>query len=84
MPFRDYAGTNFVPYLLPIIPYGAPLSPKTKQLTPDKIGKIPGQLLPDGGWVGFPNWQHNATTDGLLAAFARWYANQPCETIGIK
>ena len=83
MPFRDYAGTDFVPYLLPIIPHGAPLSPKTKQLTPEKIGKIPGQLLPDG-WVGFPNWQHNTTTDRMLSAFAKWYANQPCETIGIN
>jgi hypothetical protein len=81
LPFRDYAGTDFVPYLLPIIPYGAPLSPKTKQLTPEKIGKIPGQLLPDG-WVGFPGWQNNTTTDRLLGAFANWYAKWPCETIG--
>jgi hypothetical protein len=39
MPFRDYVGTEFVPYLLPIIPRGAPLSPKTKQLTPEKIAR---------------------------------------------
>jgi hypothetical protein len=51
--------------------------------TPEKIGKIPGQRLPDG-WVGFPNWQHNTTTDGLLGAFARWYEGRECETIGIN
>src|SRR5271166_173118 len=83
MPFRDYVDTEFVPYLLPIIPYGVPLSPKTKQLTPEKIGKIPGQRI-DDGWVGFPNWQNHSTRPGVLDAYARWYADQPCETIGIN
>jgi hypothetical protein len=83
MPFRDYVGTDFVPYLLPIIPHGAPLSPKTKQLTPEKIGKIPGRRLPDG-WVGFPNWQTHHASDAVLTPYARWYADQPCETIGIN
>src|SRR5271166_1255089 len=83
MPFPDYVGTEFAPYLLPIIPYGAPLSSKTKQLTPEKIGKIPGQRLADG-WVGFPHWQDHNSSDRLLSAFARWYADQPCETIGIN
>ncbi len=83
MPFRDYEGTEFVPYLLPIIPYGAPLSPKTKQLTPEKIGKIPGRRLPDG-WVGFPNWQNDSSTDRVLSAYAGWYKDQPCETIGTR
>src|SRR5271166_6013845 len=83
MPFRDYEGTEFVPYLLPIIPYGAPLSSKTKQLTPEKIGKIPGQRLADG-WVGFPNWQNHTSTGVMLGAFAKWYSDHPCETIGIN
>jgi hypothetical protein len=83
MPFRDYVGTEFVPYLLPIIPHGAPLSPKTKALTPEKIGKIPGRRLPDG-WVGFPNWQSNISSDAVLAPYAKWYHDQPCETIGIN
>ena len=41
MPFMDYDGTDLVPYILPIIPVGAPLSPRSK-LTPDRIGRIPG------------------------------------------
>src|SRR5271166_860965 len=81
MPFRDYVGTEFAQYLLPIIPHGAPLSSKTKQLTPEKIGKIPGRRL-DDGWVGFPNWQNTSSPDKILPAYARWYADQPCETIG--
>lgn len=81
MPFRDYVGTDFVPYLLPIIPYGAPLSPKTKQLTPEKIGKIPGRRLSDG-WVGFPHWQTHTSSDEVLVPYAGWYHDQPCETIG--
>src|SRR5271166_5986108 len=83
MPFRDYVGTELVPYLLPIIPYGAPLSSKTKQLTPEKLGKIPGQRLPDG-WIGFRNWQDHNSSDAVLAAYARWYKDQPCETVGIN
>lgn len=83
MPFRDYAGTRFVPFLLPIIPFGSPLSSKTKQLTPEKIGKIPGQRLADG-WVGMPNWQHRSCNDALLVPFAGWYKDQPCETVGTR
>src|SRR5271166_4669482 len=81
MPFRDYVGTEFVQYLLPIIPHGAPLSPKTKQLTPEKIGKIPGRRLADG-WVGFPDWQNHISEDAALAPYAGWYHDQPCETVG--
>jgi hypothetical protein len=83
MPFRDYVGTEFVPYLLPIIPYGAPLSPKTKQLTPEKIGKIPGRLLSDG-WVGFPHWQTHISSNEVLTPYAEFYHDQPCETIGTR
>jgi hypothetical protein len=83
MPFRDYAGTEFVPFLLPIIPKGAPLSPTKTKLTPERIGKIPGQLFNDG-WAGFKNWQHNITRSEVLPAFAAFYRDQPCETIGIN
>jgi hypothetical protein len=82
MPFRDYAGTDFVPYLLPIIPHGAPLSPKSK-LTPEQIGKIPGQLYEDG-WGGLKNWPSRITRDSHLAGLAAMYKGQPCETIGIN
>jgi hypothetical protein len=82
MPFRDYEGTEFVPYLLPIIPHGAPLSPSSK-LTPEQIGKIPGQLY-EGGWGGLKNWPSRITRDSYLAGLAAMYKGQPCETIGVN
>src|SRR5690242_1266838 len=86
MGFLDYRGTAFEPFILPIIPYGAPLSPHS-QLTPDRIGKIPGWRYKEG-WGGFPKavpWQKFRCTPKLLAAFPEWYADLGVpETIGIQ
>jgi hypothetical protein len=81
--FKDYKGTPFVPYLLPIIPRGEPLSP-TSNLTAEKLGKIPGLRNPDTGeWVGF-DWPNFNIYDNNLAGFASWYANRPVETVGVN
>jgi hypothetical protein len=69
--FKDYKGTPFVPYLLPIIPKGEPLSAESS-LTQDMLGKIPGLRNPDTGeWAGFdwPNWK---VFEGSLDAFASY------------
>jgi hypothetical protein len=47
---------GFTSELLPIIPPKSKLSPATKSLKPDSIGKIPGKKLEDG-WVGLMGWQ---------------------------
>ena len=83
--FKDYKGTPFVPFILPIIPRGEPLSPDSK-LTPEKLGKIPGLRDPDTGqWAGI-DWKKLRVDDGALDIFATWYAQRPgaIETVGVN
>jgi P4 family phage/plasmid primase-like protien len=80
MSFSDYAGSKFVPYLLPIIPRDATLSP-TSKLTPDKLGKIPGWRS-ETGWVGFA-WQKHRTPESQLAAYDKMYG-EAVPTIGVQ
>jgi hypothetical protein len=84
VPFEKFNNSSLVPYLLPIIPAGATLSPGS-QLQPDKIGKIPGEWT-ERGWRGFKDWQKNITTNKLLEAFARFYTHEPelVESIGCR
>jgi hypothetical protein len=71
MPFTDYAGTPFVPHLLPVIPKGAPIASK---IEPEKAGKIPGLREP-GGWTGFKGWPSMTTPEGVLPKWDSWYPN---------
>jgi P4 family phage/plasmid primase-like protien len=80
MPFPDYSGSKFVPYLLPIIPRDATLSPASK-LTPDKLGKIPGWRR-DDGWAGFA-WQKHRLSEGQLRAYEKMYGDS-VQTIGLQ
>ena len=81
--FKDYKGTPFVPFILPIIPRGSPLSPGSK-LLPEKIGKIPGRRDPATGlWAGVP-WNIWTSTDKMLDTMSGWYADRPMETVAIR
>ncbi len=80
--FKDYVGTLFLPALLPIIPFGATLSPDT-DLTPEHIGKVPGLLRPKG-WVGFHEWQKHIMRPDQADGFQRWFKDRPCATIGTQ
>jgi hypothetical protein len=81
--FKDYKGTPFVSYILPIIPKGEPLS-EASGLTQEMLGKIPGLRNPNTGqWAGF-DWPRFIVDDGTLDIFAGWYANRPCETVAIN
>jgi putative DNA primase/helicase len=53
--FEDYIGTPYETYIHPIIPVGSTMSALSK-ITPDRLGKIPGRMKPDGTWAGY-NWQ---------------------------
>ena len=52
MGFTKFAGTDFEKYVIPIIPVGAKLSPKST-LAQDRLGKIPGKRYGDEGWGRF-------------------------------
>lgn len=70
MSFSDYAGTPFVPHLLPIIPKGAPVI--SEKLSRMEIGKIPGLRWPSG-WTGFEDWPSMTTPEGVLPKWDAWY-----------
>lgn len=84
MSFSDYIGTPFQEWILPIIPAGAPLAEWSK-LTPDKLGKIPGQFWPERGgvWSGFKDWTKWRAEDRALRAFDTWYKSYT-PTLGIN
>lgn len=88
MGFRDYAGSKFEPFILPIIPKeaGSKLVPGSS-LTPDRLGKIPGVRYPEG-WGGFRKaapWSKHISTAKHLASFARMYAEDGfTETLGFQ
>jgi hypothetical protein len=51
-PFAAWFSAGFTTELLPIIPPGAPISPRSKV---KEGGKTPG-VKADDGWVGLPKW----------------------------
>jgi P4 family phage/plasmid primase-like protien len=59
--------------LIPVIPPGAALTPKSK-IAPDSIGKIPGERLDNGLWRGF-NWRALQPTIEDVRAWQQWGAN---------
>jgi hypothetical protein len=75
--FRQYIGTPFQPYILPIISRGAKLKADSK-LTEDHLGKIPGKYFPAvGEWSGFYQWQSNRTTSTALERWQVWQEPAP-------
>jgi Family of unknown function (DUF5906)/Primase C terminal 2 (PriCT-2) len=73
-PFSKYINTPFERDIRPGIPPGAQLSPKSK-INPEKCGKIPGLLLPEG-WIGLPKaLQNQPATPSGLKAWDRWGTN---------
>src|SRR5215471_6265021 len=73
--FTKFAGTDFEPYILPIIPAGAKLSVNSS-LNPEQLGKVPGEWLPEvGAWRGFANWQDRWARSSKKA-LERWEAWQ--------
>src|SRR5947208_1657323 len=81
--FKDYKGTKFTPYILPIIPKGEPLAPESK-LTPEKIGKIPGYKDEHGLWWGFKDFNRHTANHRILDAWARFYPPPLVETVGFR
>lgn len=69
--FVEYFNARYGPHILPIVPPNAPISPRTKSLAPDKLGKTPGQWSGDG-YLGLLGWPvHQTTADEA----ARWDAD---------
>ena len=69
-PFAALADEGFTSELLPILPPGAKLSPRSK-VKPNKIGKIPGRLR-DDGWVGFLKWSEMQASPSDIAEWETW------------
>jgi len=70
--FLKYVDTRLQRYVLPIIPVGATIK-AASSLTSAHLGKIPGVMSGQNGeWVGFPAWQTNVTTKGMLLAWQTW------------
>lgn len=80
--FAQYGKAGFGPFLLPVIPSGAPLSAHTK-LKPDKLGKTPGKLL-DDGFVGMRSWPDHIATNDDLAVWDRWLNRPHGCNIGLR
>jgi hypothetical protein len=83
MPFKNYARTDFEPFVLPIVPRGVPIS-RSSSLDCGKTGKVPGIRRSDG-WVGFHKWPQHVTTAQDLHEWATWYGDLACgEIIGLR
>lgn len=80
--FTEYGRRGFGPSLLAIIPPGAPLSRHTR-LKPDKLGKTPGKLLPDG-FVGLRAWPDHIATDDDLTVWDQWLGLPHGCNIGLR
>ena len=80
MPFKDYKNSPLLSWLVPIIPKGAKLSPKSS-LTPERIGKIPGRWT-DEGWVGFEGFTKHRTTAKLCDAFDAYFKDRSIKIDG--
>jgi hypothetical protein len=63
--WKRWHEANFNGELLRIVPPRSKISPATKSLKPDNIGKIPGKKLADG-WVGLLGWQMFKATEENL------------------
>src|SRR5580704_15161348 len=84
MPFEALKGTPFWRYVLPIMPAGVKIHPKS-ELTPEHCGKNPGKWRREG-WIGFAKWQeHDSEHDGSTVYWPGWYrAEGKPETIGLR
>jgi len=88
MSFANFERTLFAPWLLPIIPVGAPLT--SGSTVPEKNkGKTPGFRTNHGEWYGHADWTKHALTGDpkrqhkILGAWDDWYPDgQPI--IGIN
>lgn len=70
--FKDYQAAGYGPHLLTIAPPGAPISPATKALQPNKLGKTPATWLTEvdvEGYVGTRQWTNCQATE---ADVAKW------------
>lgn len=86
MPFIDYTGTKFGPWLFPIIPRDATLS-EGSSITQSNLGKIPG-LKSGGVWAGFARWTEVGSIradkqERLFSIWDAWYQPER-PTIGIN
>ena len=79
MSFKDYKDSPLMPFVLPIIPVGQPLSPKSK-LTPERIGKTPGRWTPEG-WVGYVEFTRTRASPEMLDVYDRWFEGAGTEAI---
>lgn len=88
MGFTKFAGTEFEKYVIPIIPVGAKLT-EFSTLTPDRLGKIPGNRYGDEGWGGFPkthpwqdHWKYPAYSyEKLFKTYESWYEKDGFEPV---
>ena len=81
--FQPYRGSVFMPWLLPIIPIGAKLTPLS-DIKPENIGKIPGKFEADRMWRGFAGWNAlRPIEEGVLHFWDSWYFPKP-PIIGIR
>jgi hypothetical protein len=78
--FLRYADLGHTADLLPIIPPGAAISLHAgPNITPDKLGKVPGLRL-DDGWIGFKGWTH---ADVSRETLVNWHDKMSPEPYGI-
>lgn len=83
MGFTDYVDTPFQPFILPIIPAGAPLSPGSK-IQPESLGKIPG-FRGENGWHGLKGWtEYRNRRADILKRFDTWYTERAAPTVAIN
>jgi putative DNA primase/helicase len=84
MGFEAFSGTDFVPFIIPIIPKGSKLSPGTT-LTPEKIGKVPGYRDHKGEWWGFKGWSETSSHEKSLPAWAAMFkADKRNEIVAVR
>src|SRR5579872_2695383 len=83
MGFTDYVDPPFQPFILPIIPAGAPLSPGSK-IQPESLGKIPG-FRGENGWHGLKGWtEYRNRRADILKRFYTWYTERAAPTVAIN
>jgi hypothetical protein len=70
-PFIKWANPGFLADLIPIIPPGANLSVGSK-VTPEMLGKVPGQYLGNGIWCGFAKFTQHFATEVDIARWNSW------------
>jgi hypothetical protein len=66
--FKKYINTIYQPYIFPIIPVGANLSPDSN-IAKQMLGKIPGRYnAQNNWWTGF-DWPNHRASATALARF---------------